>query len=214
MAVKSNTVRIRTTGSNMGLFRIVLISSIGIISIILLIKLIRKGRAVSSANRADTDVNVQLATMLNSAIHPARSFVGDLFTGADKSELFSLAKQINKQGNFHDVATEYYRLYEESLTHEVQDALGRDYQQFLNIISGEGITPTTANNLAKKLYDAYKGLTGLFVYVSSNEVATIQEYTRLTDSDQQIVQAAYNSMYNRNLASDLMEVADDLTPFY
>lgn len=204
---RANTLKIRTT-EGLRLGRIVLVSGIGIIAFILLVKMIRKGRAVSSASRAATDPNVQLATRFNTAIHPARTWIGYAFAGADKDEIFRIAKEVT---NFKDVSTEYYNLYEESLTHEIQDALGEDYQQFLNIISGEGITSTQANNLAKRLYKAYNGLTGFFVVVSESEASTIREYSRLTSTDQKMVQATYSNLYKRNLLSDLQEIKVDLT---
>lgn len=193
-ASKSSTLRIKTT-SNMNILRIVLISAVGLISVALVIKMIRKGRKVSSAGRVTEDENVEMAMLLNSAISPERSWIGGLFVGADKDMIFELAKQIK---NFEDVSREYYILYEESLSHDLQDALGDNYPAFLRIIKGEVITDAKANLLAESLYKEISGLNW-----TSRNLDPFYELLGLPNNDFIKVVKIYNTKYKTSLIDDI-----------
>ena len=191
---RGNTLRIQTQ-QNRGIVRIILVAGVGIIGVALLVKLIAKGRKVSSSNRAAEDPNVQMAMLLNSAINPARSWVGGIFTGANVDEIMRLAYQIK---NYEDVSREYNNLYGEALSLELQDALGSQYPTFQRIIGGGVMSDQEANNLVIELYNQIDGWNW-----TGKETVPFETLKSLANEDFKKVVTMYNSKYSTNFIEDL-----------
>ena len=179
------------TGS---LGRYILISGIGIIGVFLTVKLITNRRKVQSGKRDLTDPNVRFATEFNSAINPEQNWALDLFSGADKEKIFSLAKQVK---NFEDIAQEYQNLYEQSLIIELQDALVKEYDSFIRIMSGETMSQTEVLKYAEALHTEIDGLS------FKKDIKPYLDLKRLPDNDFMAVIGAYNDNYKANLIEDI-----------
>jgi len=179
---------------NQGVGKYIAIGSLGIIGVFLTIKLIANRRKVQSGKRVLTDPNVRFATEFNSAINPEQNWALDMFSGADKEKIFALAKQVK---NFEDVAQEYQNLYEDSLIIELQDALGREYDSFIRIMSNETLSQTEVLNYAKALYEEIDGLS------FKKDIKPYLDLKRLADNDFMAVIRAYNGKYNASLIEDI-----------
>lgn len=177
------------------IIKYVAVGSVGVVAVSLIVKMIRDRRKTESGKRAVSDENVTLATQLNSAIHPSRSWLSDLFSGADKDELFRLAGVIT---NFEDVAQEYKNLYSESLILDLQDALGTDYPDFMSklqkVSSGTDLlSDTNANILADKLYNEIDGLNWI-----RRDSEPFRELLRLSDHNFKKVVTIYNTKHDED----------------
>jgi hypothetical protein len=177
---------------NLNVLKIVLISGIGIIGLALAIKMIKKSKKMASGSQVVNDDVVRTAMELNTAIHPSRNWFGDIFTSANKDEIFRIAQTIKK---FDDVAKEYQNLYNESLSHELQDALGDEYSKLLEIL-GKVKTGTSAiesSKVAKIAEDLFAEMDGLNV---SRDIEPYQELYRLSDSDFKRVIEEFNRKHD------------------
>lgn len=177
------------------LFGTVAVGVVGIIGVALIIKLIRDARKMSSGKRVTTDENVRIAMELNSAIYPGRSFISNIFVTPNIDEIFRLGGYIE---NFEDISVEYRNLYQESLSLDLQDALGSDYPDFINMLkkveSGTNIfSDFEAQQLAKKLNDEMIGLN----WFGRNE-KPFNDLLRLTDNNFRKVIEIYNQKYEED----------------
>ena len=180
------------TNSNSGVTKIVLVGVIGIVGIAIAIKLIRKISRTTSGNRLVDDENVKLATEFNTAIHPGRNWVSDLFTSANKDEIFQIAQNIK---NFDDVSKEYNNLYQKSLTLELQDALGDEYPAFIAQLQKvkSGTNVLAASDTSKLVIDLRNQIQGL--NISGRDLTPFNNLLRLSDADYKRVVQAYNMKY-------------------
>ncbi len=179
---------------NQGILKYIVIGSLGVIGVYLTVKLIANRRKVQSGKRVLTDPNVRFATEFNSAINPDQNWLLDAFNGADKEKLFALAKEVK---NFQDVAQEYKNLYDESLILEIQNALGKDYDEFLRIMSGETLSQTEILKYAEALYEEIDGLS------FKKNITPYLNLNRLADNDFIAVVRAYNGKYHADLMEDI-----------
>lgn len=178
----------------------VMVGVVGIIGISLIIKLIREKRREKSGERLTTDENVRIAMELNTAIHPGRSWISDIFISANKDEIFRLGGYIN---NFEDISREYKNLYRESLSHELQDALGDDYTDFINMIkkveSGTNIiSDSEAQILAKEMEAEMTGLNWF-----GRDLTPFNNLLRLTDNNFKKVIETYNAKFSESFIKTL-----------
>ena len=176
------------------------IGSVAIIAIAILIRMISKSRSVKSGNRVTTDDNVAIATELNSAIHTGRNFFTNLIYESDKSEIFKIGRRIN---DYEDVAKEYQNLYQTSLTHELQDALDKDYVSFLKLLKGEynvnngndeqvpSFSDQDAKDMAFKLFKDMDGFTW------SHDVELYKKLSEMEYNDYIRVVNAYDEKYGK-----------------
>jgi hypothetical protein len=181
------------TGSTGGILRLVIIGTVGIIGIALAIKMIKNSKKMGSGKNLVEDENVKLAMELNTAIHPSRSWLGNLFTGANVDEIFRISQYID---NYDDVAKEYQNLYDESLSHELQDALGNEFPELLKKLGAvaEGrdlMTSAEINNIAKDLNSEMSGANW-----SGRDLAPFNKLLRISDNDFKRIVSAYNGTYD------------------
>lgn len=174
------------------LFGTVAVGVVGIVGLMLIIKMVRNRKMQKSGERPTTDENVRIAMELNTAIHPGRSFVSDIFRSANKDEIFRLGGYID---NFEDISREYKNLYQESLSHELQDALGSDYADFINMVkrveSGTNtLSDAEAQVLAKNLESEMIGLNWF-----GRDIAPFNSLLRLSDQNFKKVIEIYNIKY-------------------
>jgi hypothetical protein len=202
MITKSATIDIKNSGQGVGgIAKLVIIGAMGVIAIALAIKMIKNSKKMSTSNQAVNDPNVSMAMQLNSAIHPSRSWVGNIFTGANKDEIFRLAQYIK---DFDVIAQEYQNLYDESLSLELQDALGDQYPDLLAKLGRvkTGTDSLSDEELAKIAEDLYKDMNG-FNWTSRN----LQPYSsllRLTDVDFKKTIEMFNSSHSEGFR-DMLE---------
>ncbi len=177
------------------LFGTVAVGVVGIIGVALIIKLIRDSRKMGSGKRVVEDENVRIAMELNSAIHPGRSFISDIFVSANKDEIFRLGGHID---NFDDIATEYKNLYKASLSHELQDALGNDYPDFINKLKRvqtgtDMLTDIEAGELVNRLFDEMDGINWF-----GRDTKPFTDLLRLSDKNFKKVIEIYNSKHRED----------------
>lgn len=179
-----NTLRIRTS-SNMSILRIIFVGGIGIIATVLLIKMIRKGRKVASGGRVTKDENVQIAMDLNTAI-------GSWYESANKDEIFRIADRIT---NYNDVASEYNNLYDESLSHELQNALGDDWSKFIAMVTKieKNIDIYSDAEIAQIVTALHDDMSGSNII--GHDLELYQKLYRMPDSDFNKVISAYDLKY-------------------
>lgn len=175
-----------------GVVKMVVIASVGVIGLALAIKMIRNAIKNNSGNRLVDDENVKLATELNSAIHPGRNWFTDMFVAADTAAIFQMAPKLK---NFDDVSKEYTNLYQESLTLELQDALGAEYPAFISALQAaktgnSAISQAKLNELVVSLRNEIDGIN-----VVSRNLEPFEQLNRLPDTDFIKVVQAYNSKY-------------------
>ena len=174
------------------ILKIVLVGGVGLLGIVLIAKMINDKRKQNSSKRLMSDDNVRIATELNSAIHTGRNWFTDLVSGADKETIFRLAGEIK---NYEDIATEYKNLYNTSLTLELQDALGKDYPEFLKklgkVIEKEDvISDLEATEIADAMFDDMDGITWFY----HNKEPYIK-LLRLSDGNFKKVIEIFNAKY-------------------
>jgi hypothetical protein len=199
---KSDIINIKSGSSlaSAGILKIVLISALGIIGVALVIKMVKNARKVDAGNEAIDNPDINMAMQLNTAIHPARSWVGDIFTGANKDEIFALAQYIKK---YDVVANEYQKLYDESLSHELQDAMGDEYPALLEKLGKvkAGTDMATQEEIIKISDGLYKDMNG--ANWTGRDLTPYSALLRLTDSDFKKVISLFNSKH-----SDFREFLD------
>jgi hypothetical protein len=182
-----------------GILRLAIAGGIALVGVIVAIALIRKSRKNSSGNSVTTDDNVKTAMELNTAIHPGRNWLTDLWTYADTDEIFKIGHTIK---NYNDVAKEYQNLYNESLSHELQDALGNDYPDFLAIFDTKGSATVSASqtDIAKIADELFKEMDGVNI---SRDLSKYQNLYRLSDKDFKSVATTFNSAHDEDLRTML-----------
>ena len=167
----------------------VAVGVLGIIGVSLIIKMLRDKKQDSSGDRAVTDENVVIAMELNSAMHPGRNFVSNMLLSSSKEEIFRIGNRIK---DFDDISTEYRNLYKESLSLELQDALGDDYPDFINklkkVAAGtDMLSQFEAEEIADSLFDEMDGLN----WFGRNEEPFLT-LLKLSDANFKMVMSVFN----------------------
>jgi hypothetical protein len=191
MATAIPTIKIAQHGIRAG--RIVILGSLGILSIILAIKMIRKSVAKSAGKRIVDDQNVRFATLFYTYINPTA-----WFKGADEDAILRMAETID---NYDDIAKEYSNLYERSLTHDLQDVLDELYPEFVVRLqkakSGNtSIDISQAVNLAERLHDELEVVQDY----QEKDLTSLEELNLLNDNNFLLVTSEYNNLFGKNLA--------------
>jgi hypothetical protein len=196
MAKQSNLrIKTKTTGGN-SIVKWIVVGAIGIIGVAIAIKLIKNFRKTKTGNDVVENENVKIAMELNSYIHPSRNWVGNLFTSADRDNIFALLQSVK---DYDTVANEYYKLYNESLSHELQDALGDEYSDALNLLgkAKTGAAIISDSEIGKISDDLFNDMNGLNVFGHSLE--PYQSLLRLSNYDFKRVVVNYNSRHDNFL---------------
>lgn len=178
--------------SDNSIYTTVIVGVIGVVGISLIVRMIRRRRQSQSGKRVLEDENVRIATELNTAIHPGRSWVSNIFISANKEEIFRLGSYIT---DFDDVATEYRNLYQKSLTHELQDALGDDYSEFITKLKKvklgtDYISGFEAGELVDNLNNEIDGLNWF-----GRKSEPFEALLKLSDADFRTVIQLYDQKY-------------------
>jgi len=170
----------------------VAVGVVGIIGVSLIIKMIRDKKQRESGDRATSDSNVSIAQALNTAMHPGRNFVSNMFLSADTDEIFKLGANIK---DFKDISEEYRNLYQATLSLELQNALGDEYPAFINMVQkAESGVSTFSNAQAQVLADSLeKEMIGLNWF--GRDITPFNNLIRLSDENFKMVIELYNNKY-------------------
>jgi hypothetical protein len=187
---KSTNFKFETKAAgNNAIIKWIIAGAIGVVGVAIAIKLIKNYRKTKTGNDVIQDENVKIAMELNSAIHPGRNWLSDLVTSADSDTIFQI---LNEVKDFDTVATEYFKLYNESLAHELQNALGDEYADALELLGKvqTGSNITTQSEIEIIADDLYSQISG-WNWTTRN-LEPFNKMNRLSDSDFKKVVSAYS----------------------
>jgi hypothetical protein len=194
-----------------GIIKWVVVGFIGIVGVAIAIKMIKKSKKMSSGKDVVENDDIRVAMELNTAIRPARSWVGNIFTSSNKEEIYRIAQGIK---NYDEVAKQYQNLYDESLSHELQDALGEDYPAFLtglkNVSKGfDFFSDDQLKKISDGLFDAMDGLN-----LTLRDEDIYNQVYGLSDVDFRRTMKIYNGSHSEDFKSMLSNESAWMGPVY